>query len=229
MRAPLRCPQSTIDAFLDKSRPWLDKQWKKVKSLYDIDDTKILLRGKSLKVRTIESRQEDIQITTENINIFTNIPGHDDYVDKTVEKFLLTYAKDYLNKRAQFLYSEYSDHLKGKAIAGGLSVRVRKMKSRWGSLTRKRKKPKSLQPLEKLLSLPRSLTSDESKYEYAMSLNSKLVQAPDHLIDYVILHELSHVVHMNHSSRFYKLLEELCPQHREFKHELESKSLLYLR
>lgn len=33
------------------------------------------------------------------------------------------------------------------------------------------------------------------------------MRLPDHLIDYVILHELVHTVHHNHSKNFWKLLD----------------------
>lgn len=41
-------------------------------------------------------------------------------------------------------------------------------------------------------------------------LSARLLLLPDDLIDYVILHELSHIVHKNHSERFHALLDQLC-------------------
>jgi len=35
------------------------------------------------------------------------------------------------------------------------------------------------------------------------------MRLPDHLIDYVILHELVHTVHHNHSAGFWKLLDDV--------------------
>jgi|JI9StandDraft_2_1071091.scaffolds.fasta_scaffold16633_2 predicted metal-dependent hydrolase len=45
-----------------------------------------------------------------------------------------------------------------------------------------------------------------------MTLHSGLVQASTACIDYVICHELCHMVHADHSSEFFALLREVCPQ-----------------
>jgi predicted metal-dependent hydrolase len=45
-----------------------------------------------------------------------------------------------------------------------------------------------------------------------ITLHSGLVQASTACIDYVIYHELCHLVHQDHSANFFALLEEVCPQ-----------------
>ena len=40
-------------------------------------------------------------------------------------------------------------------------------------------------------------------------LSCRLMLLPDHLIDYIILHEMSHLVHKNHGKDFYALLDKL--------------------
>lgn len=44
-----------------------------------------------------------------------------------------------------------------------------------------------------------------------ITLNKNLIKAPIEAIDYVVMHELVHLVHQNHSSDFYNLLEILMP------------------
>ena len=45
-------------------------------------------------------------------------------------------------------------------------------------------------------------------------LNWRLVQMPDVVRDYVILHELMHLKRMDHSPKFWKLVEQACPDYR---------------
>ncbi len=49
-----------------------------------------------------------------------------------------------------------------------------------------------------------------------ISLNWRLVQVPEEVRDYVILHELMHRREMNHSRKFWALVESVCPRYREY-------------
>jgi predicted metal-dependent hydrolase len=62
-------------------------------------------------------------------------------------------------------------------------VTVRNQRSRWGSCSRRG----------------------------TISLNWRLVQTPQFVTDYIILHELAHVKEMNHSSKFWNEVARLCP------------------
>ncbi len=48
-----------------------------------------------------------------------------------------------------------------------------------------------------------------------VSLNWRLIQLPQQVGDYVLLHELVHLRHLNHSVRFWRELDRLCPWHKE--------------
>ena len=45
----------------------------------------------------------------------------------------------------------------------------------------------------------------------------RLLFYPKEAIDYVVVHELSHLVHMNHSSDFYRLVSSILPEYKERK------------
>ncbi|MDZ7595788.1 MAG: SprT family zinc-dependent metalloprotease [Thiobacillus sp.] len=56
-------------------------------------------------------------------------------------------------------------------------------------------------------------------------LNWRLVQAPLTLIDYVAAHELAHLVHLDHSPRFWAQVAELCPDALARRAELRTMSV----
>jgi hypothetical protein len=64
-------------------------------------------------------------------------------------------------------------------------VTVRNQKSRWGSCSRRGN----------------------------LSLNWRLIQTPDFVRDYIYLHELMHLHELNHSSRFWRQVEQVCPDY----------------
>ncbi len=59
-----------------------------------------------------------------------------------------------------------------------------------------------------------------------INLNLNLVRLPDHLRDYVMLHELCHLRYLNHGPEFHALLESLCPRWREHRLELKDWKLI---
>lgn len=64
-------------------------------------------------------------------------------------------------------------------------VTVRNQRSRWGSCSVKK----------------------------TISLNWRLIQTPAFVRDYIILHELMHLREMNHSPRFWRQVEQVCPDY----------------
>lgn len=54
-----------------------------------------------------------------------------------------------------------------------------------------------------------------------ITLNSELVKAPKACIEYVIIHELCHLIYPNHNKKFYRLLSMLMPDWEKWKERLE--------
>ena len=71
-------------------------------------------------------------------------------------------------------------------------VSIRRQRSRWGSC---------------------SVTA-------TISLNACLLFQRPEVVDYLVIHELTHVKHMNHSARFWTAVEKHCPDWRRLDREL---------
>lgn len=54
-----------------------------------------------------------------------------------------------------------------------------------------------------------------------LSFNYLLLMTPNWVIDYVIIHELCHLKHLNHSKDFWQLVAQHCPQYTQAKHWLK--------
>ena len=50
-----------------------------------------------------------------------------------------------------------------------------------------------------------------------LSFSWRLILAPNHVLDYLAAHEVAHLVEMNHSARFWRLVQRLCPDHERAK------------
>lgn len=105
--------------------------------------------------------------------------------------------EQWYRKQAKRVFRERLDEWYPKAARFDIAypeITVRRMKSRWGSCT----------PAGKI------------------TLNLKLIQLPKTCIDYVIVHELCHRKHPDHSPSFYTLLTRIMPDWRERRQRLGS-------
>lgn len=58
-------------------------------------------------------------------------------------------------------------------------------------------------------------------------INWRIVMAPLSLIDYILVHELCHLVHHNHTSEFWQLLEDYLPDYRKRRERLKAEGSEY--
>jgi predicted metal-dependent hydrolase len=58
-----------------------------------------------------------------------------------------------------------------------------------------------------------------------LSFNIKLITAPQQVVDYVVLHELMHLKEHNHSPKFWRLVQEKCPQYKQYESWLKENAL----
>ena len=52
-------------------------------------------------------------------------------------------------------------------------------------------------------------------YEGSLSFNWKIAMMPFNIINYIKIHELSHLKHFNHSKSFWSYVETYCPDYRK--------------
>jgi len=61
--------------------------------------------------------------------------------------------------------------------------------------------------------------------EQNINLNFKLIFLPQHLTDHVIIHELCHIKYLNHSRKFWSLVEKYDPNYNQHRKELKKTEL----
>jgi hypothetical protein len=81
------------------------------------------------------------------------------------------------------------------------SVTVKGYKSRWGSC------------------------SSDGRLQF----NWRLMQAPRWVIDYVMVHELCHIIHPNHSREFWALVQKHCPKRDEAKRYFKQHGSMWIQ
>ncbi len=50
-----------------------------------------------------------------------------------------------------------------------------------------------------------------------INLSYRLIKMPENVMDYLIVHELAHIIHLNHSSDYWDIVEKYCPDCKRFR------------
>ena len=98
-----------------------------------------------------------------------------------------------LMESAKIVFKEILDEWIPKVGAAPKSIRIKKIKSAWGICYSNKN----------------------------ITLNLKLIQMEKSIIEYIIVHELCHLHHMNHSKKFWDLVESFLPAFKEERRKLK--------
>ncbi|MFA7500215.1 MAG: SprT family zinc-dependent metalloprotease [Sulfurimonas sp.] len=112
-------------------------------------------------------------------------------ISKT-DTILSCYDKYYKNYAKNYLTQRAQHYAKEMALSYN-TIKFRKMRSRWGSCSSRG----------------------------TITFNTELIKIDRRLIDYVVVHELAHLVHMNHSKKFHDLVSQYIPDSRGLIQELK--------
>ena len=102
-------------------------------------------------------------------------------------------VRQWLREQAWTLVAARVAHYVRQVSAHVVSVRLSNARSEWGSCNAKGE----------------------------IRLNWRLVQLPPTLAEYVVAHEVAHIVELNHSRRFWALVESLIPGHAALRRQLD--------
>lgn len=108
------------------------------------------------------------------------------------DAIMLSIRKWYVKTAKNILYERIEYYSKLMNLSYN-SLKIENCKSRWGSCDTKRN----------------------------IRLNFRLIMLPHSLLDYVVVHELSHLVEFNHSKNFYKIMQVVIPNYKSLAKEIK--------
>lgn len=192
VKAPAEAPLEKVLEKVRKRAPWILKQQSYFLSFEPLSPPRKYISGESHLYLGRQYRLKVYESPKEEV--------------KLKRGFLEVYTTD-RSKAKKLVQEWYREHaeVKFREIAGKWTERFKKydvapsvlavkwMDKRWGSCTPKGK----------------------------IILNIELMKAPKGCIEYVVVHELCHLVHHNHSTAFFELQTREMPDWRKWKERLE--------
>lgn len=183
VNAPKRVPLAEIEAFVLKRADWIRRHQDQchpppLPQRYE-DGATFRYLGKLYRLSIERSILNRVMLTEQDVLKL--------YTTRLEEAHIKQMIEHWYQIQAEIVLHERLGHCLNVAAAAGIAfegpLRLRKMKSCWGTCTKDRK----------------------------ITLNLHLLGADPACIDYVILHELCHLKELNHGPKFYALLSELLP------------------
>ena len=193
-------PTDFIDAFIEKKQRYIFSvlsRYEEKKKLFQAV-SKRYVSGESYdllgkSLRLKVEANKEENVYTDGVYIFLKVKDKDDFRHKEI--MMSKWLKQYQTSVFEELLQEKYLLFEKYGVTYP-TLKIRNMTSRWGSC----------QPKKGII-----------------TLNSKLIEAPRNCIEYVILHELVHFIHPNHSRQFWDFVAMMMPDWKERKEELEKR------
>lgn len=192
--APIDAVEKDIYLKVKTKAPWIIKQVELFRSYLPKTPIRKYVSGET---HLYLGRQYKLKIVSENISTVKAYRGMlwvqaNNPTSLIVENMLQQWYKE----RADIIFNEVLEDvlpLFKRYNIGKPKLFIRAMAKRWGSCT----------PAGKII------------------LNTELIKAPKGSIEYVVIHELCHLVHYNHTKQFFDLQNKLMPDWKKWKDRLE--------
>lgn len=190
--APLAITASDVDAFVIRKRNYISKTLNEIKCCSNESNDRQYISG------------EGYRLEGKNLRLKVAVSDKDCIEEDGV--FLKLYVKDTedIVKKEKLVKKFYADRT--KAVMSDVldeffeifrkynipkpTLKFRNMQTQWGSC---------------------------SAAKGSITINPKLIEAPRNCVEYVIMHELCHLVYPNHSRQFYSFLSVQMPDWRDRK------------
>lgn len=181
--------------FLDTKLDWVRATLEKQQQNQTLRVIRPPFRTRQHELRVeVDKRTEraSVRITSDAINV--RLALSHDIADEDIQYLIKKGVTEALRREARELLPAMVETVSRRTGLSYHSVAIRATRSKWGSC---------------------SSRNDLSFSAYLMLL-------PDHLIEYIIIHELCHTVHRNHSAEFHALVDHhLGGREKEFNRELK--------
>ncbi len=195
-KAPVSIKSEEIQKRLVRKSAWITRQIDFFSKYHPILPKRRYISGET---HYYLGRQYRLRIRQSNINRVRLIGRYFEVEVSTNNHItnVKTLMEKWYSQHAQSLLQRRLDIYLADVIRLGAKepeVRFRRMQKRWGSCS----------------------------HEGIIVLNTELVKAPIFSMDYVIIHELCHLIYPNHDSKYYRLLAYLLPDWKKRKDRLEA-------
>lgn len=183
-----------IEKILESKKEWIENQIKNFDENYKKPQVKEMVSGESFKYLGRSYRLKVIEDKVEGVRLYRGyIEIHVKDKNNTSKKQEL--LKKWYQEKAKKKFAELVHEYEKIVKEEVNSIRVITMQTRWGSC------------------------NVESRN---INLNLELIKKPRYCIEYVILHELSHLKYPNHSKQFWEYMSVHMPNWEWRKNKLES-------
>ncbi|MGE5327820.1 MAG: M48 family metallopeptidase [Thiobacillus sp.] len=181
---PLHAPMFLLKRLIKQSREDLRLMMEKAKPEYQY--TNGMQIGKSHTLVVQESNNQVVNVSLHGLQIIVKLPYGQDISNSDISRKVRDCVISALRIEAKSYLPKRLSFLAAKHGFTYQKVRFSHASSRWGSCTS----------------------------QGTISLNIALMKLPFELIDYVIIHELSHTKQMNHSTSFWAHVESADPAYK---------------